>query len=171
MWDRVRSTKFAAVFLRLALAAGFLSAVADRFGVWGPPGTPGVAWGGFEPFLTYTGQLLWFLPARLVPVAGWASTVLEVALAIGLLIGFRLGAVALATALLLLAFAITMTIALGAESPLSYSVWSAAAGAFLLASLQSATRDVGAGASYQSGSPVGNDVTLCVGLTSKRCSH
>jgi uncharacterized membrane protein YphA (DoxX/SURF4 family) len=151
MRDRIRSTELAALFLRVALAAGFLSAVADRFGLWGPAGAPGVAWGGFEPFLTYTGQLLWFLPARLVPVAGWASTVLEVALAIGLLIGFRLGAVALATALLLLAFAITMTVALGPEPPLSYSVWSAAAGAFLLASLRPAPGDVGAEASCPSG--------------------
>ena len=83
MCDRVRSTEFAALFLRIALAAGFLSAVADRFGLWGPPGTPGVGWGAFAPFLDYTGQLLWFLPAGLVPAAGWAATVLEVALAIG----------------------------------------------------------------------------------------
>lgn len=52
----IRSTALAAVFLRLALAAGFLSAVADRLGLWGPPGTPGVAWGGFGPFLAYTGR-------------------------------------------------------------------------------------------------------------------
>src|SRR5215470_4590738 len=154
MWDRDRSTKLAAVFLRLALAAGFLSAVADRFGLWGPDGTPGVSWGGFPPFLAYTGKLLWFLPASLVPAAGWASTVLEVALAVGLLVGIRLRAVALATAALLLVFAVTMTVALGPESPLSYSVWSAAAGAFLLASLQPAPGDVGAGASCPSGSPV-----------------
>jgi hypothetical protein len=42
MSDRIQSTAVAAIFLRLALAAGFLSAVADRFGLWGPPGTPGV---------------------------------------------------------------------------------------------------------------------------------
>jgi hypothetical protein len=41
MAEHVRSTALAAVFLRLALAAGFLSGVADRFGLWGPPGTPG----------------------------------------------------------------------------------------------------------------------------------
>ena len=41
MSDRIRSTAVAAIFLRFALAAGFLSAVADRFGLWGPPGTPG----------------------------------------------------------------------------------------------------------------------------------
>src|SRR5437763_16995007 len=102
----MRSTKrlsnAAPVAMRMALAAGFLSAVADRFGLWGPADTPGVSWGGFAPFLAYTGNLLWFLPASLVPAAGWASTLLEVALAVGLLVGVRLRAVALATGVLLL---------------------------------------------------------------------
>src|SRR6266480_803134 len=160
MCDRVKSTKLAAVFLRLALAAEFLSAVADRFGLWGPADTPGVSWGGFAPFLAYTGNLLWFLPAGLVPAAGWASTVLEVALAVGLLVGVRLRAVALATGVLLSVFAVTMTVALGPEPPLSYSVWSAAAGAFLLAALRPASGDVGAGACGLSSSPAMNDVVL-----------
>src|SRR3954469_13375616 len=140
----VRSTALAAVFLRLPLAAGFLSAVADRFGLWGPAGTPGVGWGGLDPFLAYTGRLLWFLPAGLVPAAGWAATVLEVALAVGLLAGVRVRAFALASGLLLTVFAVVMTVALGPEPPLSYSVWSAAAGAFLLASLRPAPGDGGA---------------------------
>jgi len=155
MWRRIRSTAVAAIFLRFALAAGFLSAVADRFGLWGLAGTPGVSWGGFAPFLAYTGTLLWFLPASLVPAAGWASTVLEVALAVGLLVGVWLRAVALATGVLLAMFAVTMTAAVGPEQPLSYSVWSAAAGAFLLASLRPAPGDVGAGASSLSDSPAG----------------
>ena len=145
MSDRIRSTAVAAIFLRLALAAGFLSAVADRFGLWGPPGTPGVAWGGFDRFLAYTGKLLWYPPPFLVPVAGWAATVLEVALAVGLLVGVRVRAFALASGLLLTIFAVAMTVALGPEPPLSYSVWSAAAGAFLLASLRPAPGDVGPG--------------------------
>src|SRR5262249_61336249 len=140
--------------LRFAGGAGLLRAGAARFGLGGPAGPPGVAWGGFDPFLAYTGKLLWFLPAGVVPAAGWASTVLEVALAVGLLLGVRLRAVALATGILLSVFAVTMTVALGPESALSYSVWSAAAGAFLLASLRSAPGDVGAGASCPSGSPV-----------------
>src|SRR3954463_14059094 len=110
MWDPVRSTKLAAVFLRAALASGFLSAVADRFGLWGPAGTPGVGWGGFDPFLAYTGKLLWFLPAGLVRAAGGAATVLEVALAVGLLAGVRVWAFALASGLLLTAFAAAMTV-------------------------------------------------------------
>jgi uncharacterized membrane protein YphA (DoxX/SURF4 family) len=147
---RIPSTALAAGFLRVALAAGFLSAVADRFGLWGPAGTPGVAWGSFEPFLDYTGKLLWYLPAGLVAVAGWAATVLEVVLAVGLLLGVRLRAVALASGVLLVAFAAAMTAALGPEPPLSYSVWAAAAGAFLLASLPPA-----AGVSRPPGTPPG----------------
>jgi hypothetical protein len=119
--------------------------VADRFGLWGPAGTPGVAWGGFDPFLAYTGKLLWFLPAGLVPAAGWAATALEVAVAVGLVAGVRLRAVALASGVLMSVFAVTMTVALGPEPPLSYSVWSAAAGAFLLASLRPAPGAAGAG--------------------------
>ena len=75
MPTRLGSTALAAVVLRVALAAGFLSSVADRFGLWGPAGTPGVAWGSMDPFLTYTHELLWYLPAVLVPAAGWAATV------------------------------------------------------------------------------------------------
>ena len=139
VWSFARSPAAAALFLRVALASGFLSAVADRFGIWGPAGTPGVVWGSFDPFLAYTGQLLGNLPTKLVAVTGWVATVLEVMLAVGLLIGIRLRFVAFASGLLLLVFAATMTIAFGLETPLSYSVWSAAAGAFLLASITPAT--------------------------------
>ena len=54
-------------------------------------------------------------------------------------------AFALASGLLLTVFAVAMTVALGPEPPLSYSVWSAAAGALLLASLRPAPGAVGAG--------------------------
>ena len=133
MRSKKRLSNTAPVAMRMALAAGFLSAVADRFGLWGPPGTPGVGWGEFAAFLTYTGRLLPFLPAPLVVVAGWAATVAEVALAVALLVGIRVRLAALASGVLLLTFAIAMTTALGPEAPLSYSVWTAAAGAFLLA--------------------------------------
>ena len=135
MLTRERTTTMAALSVRIALAAGFLSAVADRFGLWGSANTPGVAWGGFASFVTYTGTLLWFLPAGLVSAAAWAATVAEVVLAIGLLIGVQLRWVGLASGLLLSIFALTMTFALGPEPALSYSVWAAAAAAFLLASL------------------------------------
>jgi len=118
--------------LRIALAIAFLSAVADRFGLWGPPGGPGVAWGDLTRFNAYVAKLNWFLPASLVPVAGWAATVAETGLALGLLIGWKLRWMSLASALLLLLFAVEMTLALGVKAPLDASVFTAAAGAFLL---------------------------------------
>lgn len=124
--------RVAEVCVRVALAAGFLSAVADRFGLWGPAGTPGVAWGNFPSFIAYAGTLLWFLPSHLISAFGWVATVAEVVLAVGLLVGFQLKWVARASGILLLTFALTMTVALGPEPALSYSVWTAAAAAFLL---------------------------------------
>lgn len=140
--DSIRFTFLAVVFARVALAAAFLSAVADRFGLWGPAGTPGVAWGNFDSYLAYTDQLLWYLPPGLVTAAGWMATMLEVVLAVGLLVGVCLRAFALASGVLLTTFAVAMTIALGPEPPLSYSVWTAAAGAFLLATIRPASGTV-----------------------------
>src|SRR5262249_36622127 len=116
--------------VRLALAASFLSAVADRLGLWGPPGAAGVSWGSVPKYEEYVAQLNWFLPAGLVPVVGWAATACEVTLAIGLLIGWRLHWVAFAAGILLTTFAVVMAVALGPKSPLDYSVPSAAGAAF-----------------------------------------
>lgn len=49
--------RYIALFLRIALAFSFLSAVADRFGLWGPLGTPNVAWGDLKAYHDYTAQL------------------------------------------------------------------------------------------------------------------
>ena len=63
----------ATVILRIALAAGLLSAVADRFGLWGHAGSSGVAWGNFDAFLSYTAKLNPWCPPGLVPVLGWRA--------------------------------------------------------------------------------------------------
>ena len=120
-------------FLRVALAAGFLSAVADRFGLWGPAGAANVAWGAWQPFVNYVAKLNWFAPPASIPILAWTSTVAEVVLGIGLLIGWQLRWFALGAGLLLLSFAATMTLALGPKAPLDFSVFAAAGGAFLLA--------------------------------------
>ena len=120
-------------FLRVALAAGFLSAVADRFGLWGPAGAANVAWGAWQPFVDYVAKLNWFAPPASIPILAWTSTVAEVVLAIGLLVGWQLRWFALGAGLLLLSFAATMTLALGPKAPLDFSVFAAAGGAFLLA--------------------------------------
>lgn len=132
MTRRIDGGRIAGVALRVALALGFLSAVADRFGLWGGPGSPNVAWGDFGAFLEYTGLLIGFLPDSLVPVLSWMATVLEVVLALGLLSGFYLRWFAFGSGLLLGSFAVCMTVSLGFEPAFSYSVWTAGAAAFYL---------------------------------------
>lgn len=120
------------LFLRLALAASFFSAVADRFGLWGPPGKAAVAWGNFANFSAYTAVLNWFLPHNWIPTLAWVDTLLEVLFGILLFLGLATRLTALASGVLLLLFALAMTFSTGAESALSYSVFTASAGAFLL---------------------------------------
>jgi hypothetical protein len=129
--------------VRVALAFSFLSAVADRFGLWGQFGAAGVAWGDFDRFTAYTARLLWFLPPSLVAPAAILATGAETILAGGLLVGWRLHWWAFAAAALLLSFALTMSCALGVKAPLDLSVWTAAAAAFLLGVVASRERGTG----------------------------
>lgn len=121
--------------LRLALAASFLSACADRLGGWGPPGSAGVVWGAWQPFVDYTEQMLAFLPASWAGPLGLLATIAEVALGLWLIIGFRVRIAALASAGLLLSFASAMTLSFGIKAPLDYSVFTAIAAALALACL------------------------------------
>ena len=131
MFNQSRLRWLAVWLLRVALAISFLSAVADRFGLWGQPGS-GAAWGDFERFTAYTAQLLWFLPPSLASPAAILARAAEAVVAGGLLVGWRRHWWAFAAAALLLGFALAMTGALGVKAPLDYSVWTAAAAAFLL---------------------------------------
>ena len=125
--------------LRVALAASFLSAVADRFGWWGKPGATGIAWGDWSHFRAYADLLNGWAPAALRPALAVGGTAAEIGLGIGLLIPWRRPWIALASGLLLTAFALSMTVAMGPKAPLDYSVWTAAAGSFLLASILTRT--------------------------------
>ncbi|MFN8342946.1 MAG: hypothetical protein U0V64_14890 [Cyclobacteriaceae bacterium] len=62
------------LFLRLALAASFLSAVADRFGWWGAQYT---VWGTWDKFIDYTRLINPWLPDSVVGVAGGVATALR----------------------------------------------------------------------------------------------
>src|SRR5262249_24233775 len=57
-----RSLEFSSLFLRIAPGTSFLSAVADRLGLWGGFRQPNVSWGSFARFIVYTATLNWFLP-------------------------------------------------------------------------------------------------------------
>ena len=128
-----RAADYSTVFLRLALGFSFLSAVADRFGLWGAYGQPHVAWGDFAQFVAYTGKLNWFVPAILIPALAWVSTAAETLLGFALVVGLFTRIAALLSGMILLLFALAMTIALGLKVPLDLSVFSASGGAFLLA--------------------------------------
>lgn len=128
--------KLAEVFARVVLGAGFLSAVADRFGLWGAPGKPGVAWGDFQHFTQYAGMVNSFLPARVIPAVAWAATVGETTFGLGLVLGIYKRVVTLGSAVLLLMFALAMSISFGIKVPLDYSVFSASGAAFLLFTMQ-----------------------------------
>lgn len=123
--------------LRLSLSAAFLFAVADRFGLCGPPGAPNVAWGAWQPFVEYTGTLLFYLPSSLVLASAWAATVAETVLGVWLLTGWQTRLAAYGSMLLLLGFGLSMVVALGLKAPLNYSVFTAAAAAFALAVMHS----------------------------------
>jgi uncharacterized membrane protein YphA (DoxX/SURF4 family) len=136
----VKDSKFASyatVLLRIGLGVGFLSAVADRLGLWGAFGQPNVEWGNFSRFLEYTHTLNWYLPAGLIAPLGVAATVAEILLGLLLLVGWHTRAVALLSGLLLLIFGVAMTLALGVKAPLNYAVLTGIGGALLLANCES----------------------------------
>jgi uncharacterized membrane protein YphA (DoxX/SURF4 family) len=130
MTERFRGCE--TVFARLALAAGFLSAVADRFGIWGPPGGAGVAWGDFAPFTEYAAKINPWAPSALMPAIAWTATLAEIALALLLIAGYRTRWAAFGSGVLLLAFALGMTAGTGIKSALDASVLAASAAGFLL---------------------------------------
>ena len=133
----VTLVRVATLYARIALGAAFLSAFADRFGLWGKYG----GWGNFAKFTEYTGQVNSFMPAFMIPFLAWAATAAELTLGIALIIGIWPRWVALGATTLLLLFGSAMAISFGIKSPLDYSVFSASAAALLLASRQS-ERDI-----------------------------
>ena len=121
--------------LRVTIAAAFLSAVADRFGLWEPPGAANVDWGAWQPFVNHTRLLTFYLPQSLAPITAIFATLAEAVLGVWLLVGWRTRIAAYASTALLLTFAFSMTLAVGVKSPLNYSTFTAAAAAFALAVL------------------------------------
>jgi len=135
----VRDSKFASyatLLLRIGLGVGFLSAVADRFGLWGAFGQPNVEWGNFSRFLEYTHSLNWYLPAGMIPPMGVIATGAEILFGVSLLVGWHTRAVALLSGVLLVTFGVAMTLALGIKAPLNFAVLTGIGGALLLANCE-----------------------------------
>ena len=121
-------------YARVALGAAFLSGIADRFGLYGGRN---VGYGNFDGFVRYTAKVNSFMPAFTIPFLAWAATAAELFLGVALILGIWPRWVALGASLLLVLFGIAMAISFGIKSPLDYSVFSASAGAVLLALYQS----------------------------------
>lgn len=130
-----RVRQVSSLVLRLALSVTFLVSIADRFGWLGPPGAKNVSWGDWSHFVQYVAVLNWYLPQSLIPTLAVLETIVELGLAVALLAGRYLRDVAWGSAVLLLSFALTMSVALGVIAPLSYSVFTAAASALLLGAI------------------------------------
>ncbi len=116
-----------AVFLlRIALAVGFLSAVASRMNLWGAQSS------GWKNFVHYTAETNSFLPQSWAAIIAILSTIAELSIGILLLLGFQIKRTATYASILTLFFAIAMSISFGIKEPLDYSVFAFSAGAFLL---------------------------------------
>ena len=125
--------KLIKLFLRIAIAVGFLSAVTDRFGFWAKEVS---AWGNWDSYLEYTQLINPILPESLISPIGIIATVAEIAFALLLVIGFKTELVARLSGFLILIFAITMMTSIGIKSVFDYSVLSASAGAFALSTMK-----------------------------------
>jgi uncharacterized membrane protein YphA (DoxX/SURF4 family) len=138
----LRLQRLGILYARIALAAAFLSAVASRFGLWDGH----IDMENFARFTRYTAEVNSFMPAFTIPYLAWAATVAELSLGLALLVGVWQRWVALGASLLLLLFGTAMAISFGIKSPLDYSVFSASAGALLLALLGTSESQARAGA-------------------------
>lgn len=123
------NTNATKLFLRFSIAIGFLSAVADRLGIWDKEIS---AWGNWSNFLEYTHLINPWLPSSLISTVGFTATALEVIFALCLIIGFKTEFIAKLSGILILIFALSMTLSIGVKGAFDYSVFSASAAAFAL---------------------------------------
>jgi len=129
------NTKYAQLYLRLALGIGFIVPVLDRLGLLGKPGQKLISWGDWDHFISFTGMLIPFMGKSMVNIAGFIATVLEVIFGIGLIIGFKTRLMAFGSFALTLLFGLSMALFLGYKAPLNFSVFPCSAGSLLLATL------------------------------------
>src|SRR5690554_3214130 len=121
------------LFLRLAISFGFLSAVADRFGLW-PEDIS--TWGNWDNFLQYTAIINPWFPNSMISALAITATAAEIVFAICLLIGFKTQMFAKLSGVLLLIFALSMAFSVGIKPVFDYSGFIAAAGAFALGTMK-----------------------------------
>ena len=126
---------FFCFFLRIALAATLLFAVADRFGFLSTSSLSNLTWGNFQSFVSNVSKINFVFSANSLQIAGWVITILELILGVMLLLGIYHRFASFLTGILFLLFAIAMTVVFGIKFPLNYCVYVASAAAFLLGTI------------------------------------
>jgi putative oxidoreductase len=125
------------LYLRIALAGGYLKLGPDRLGFWGPNGKAFVSWGDWKHFMDYANEVMRFLPSALIPFFAIAATVAEISFGILLLLGKWTRVAATGSGILAFLFAVSMAISNGIQDPIGYSVFTVSAASFLLATIPS----------------------------------
>jgi len=125
--------KIIKLFLRFGIGMGFLSAVADRFGLWPIEIS---AWGNWDNFLGYTQTINPLIPDLLIPAVGATATIAEIVFGICLIVGKKTELMAKLSGILLLIFALAISFSSRIKGAFDYSVYAASAGTFALSIMQ-----------------------------------
>jgi hypothetical protein len=75
--------------VRIVLGLAFVLSVADRFGIMGTYGSPGVSFGDYGHFVAYTRQVNSFLPGSWAPMLAVLATLCETTIGAALVLGIR----------------------------------------------------------------------------------
>src|SRR5215468_4141056 len=126
---RERAERYSVIFLRLMLGVAFLNGIASRFGLYGK----NVGYGNYANYVKYAGEVNSFMPTWTIPHLANAATIAELSFGLLLVFGLWVRWAAYGSAALLAMFGIAMAISFGIVSPLDYSVFSACAGALVIA--------------------------------------
>jgi uncharacterized membrane protein YphA (DoxX/SURF4 family) len=119
--------------VRFWIAVDFAFSIADRFGLLGHYGSPGVSWGNWKNFVAYTHVLTGMFPVATAPFFAVAATVYEAVLAVTLAFGIFSRFFCLATSLLTGIYVITMSFTSGFMSQFDYGVLLICVGSLFLA--------------------------------------
>lgn len=117
------------ILLRVTLGVAFLNGIASRFGLYGK----NVGYGNYANYVKYAGEVNSFMPRWAIPFLANAATVAELSFGLLLVLGLWTRWAAYGSAALLAMFGIAMAISFGLVSPLDYSVFTACAGALVVA--------------------------------------
>ncbi|MDH2566678.1 DUF417 family protein [Acinetobacter baumannii] len=131
-----KSFTFFEITLRIFIGITFISAVLDRFGLWGKYNGVDVSWGSMNQFYKDVTTLTPWISDNSIYYISWFVTILELILGICMIIGFKIKYTSFLSGILFLIFAISMTMFLSFKLMLNYNVMICALSSFLLFKLE-----------------------------------